>query len=118
MVYLQFRSSLEQFVTQGTLAPNINVPVPGDAVFAEVMSTWCGDWISEHIQADGAQKLIFRSQITSSKHVCTLQNKSKHFREKMCFLQMSGCDSTGLGKIFGNYLVSHLQKLTGNGIIR
>ena len=54
-----------------------SIPMCSDAVFAEVVSTWCTDWISEHIQTDGAQKLIFRLQIAGSSHIYKLRTKVK-----------------------------------------
>lgn len=57
--------------TDGALTQRTAVPVLSDAVLAEVVSTWCTDWICEHFQTNAAQKLVFRQQTAGSRHVHT-----------------------------------------------
>lgn len=42
-----------------------------DASFAEVVSTWCCDRFTEHIQTDAAQKLVTGWQMFLSSHAWT-----------------------------------------------
>ena len=60
---------------------DVNIPVLSDAVLAEVVSTWCADWISEYIQTDGAQKLIFSEGIAGSGHLYT-KNKRESVKKQ------------------------------------
>ena len=48
-----------------------------DAGVAVVVSTWSGDWISEHIQTDRTQELLFRQDNAGRGHVYTQKNKDK-----------------------------------------
>ena len=60
---------------------DVNIPVLSDAVLAEVVSTWCADWISEYIQTDGAQKLIFSERTAGSGHLYT-KNKRESVKKQ------------------------------------
>lgn len=46
-VDLQMRSGAEDLFTHGAVQISADVPVFSDAFFAEVVSTRCGNWISE-----------------------------------------------------------------------
>ena len=63
---------MEGFVTQWTFTHITGVPVLSDAGFAVVVSTWSGDWISEHLQTDGTHELLLRMEKTGSGHFDTL----------------------------------------------
>jgi hypothetical protein len=65
-------------LTQWTLAPASGIPVPTNTSLAEVVSTWNGDWLSEHIQTDGALELIFRQETARGRHFCNTKSKSNH----------------------------------------
>ena len=68
-VDVQLRSAAELLFAHGTFTPDANVPVFRDAALAEVVPTWYSDWLSEHVQADGAQKVIFREETAGCGHV-------------------------------------------------
>lgn len=40
------------------------IPVSGDAVQTVAVTTGCGDWVGEHIQADRTDELILREEAT------------------------------------------------------
>ena len=74
-VDLQLWSTGKNPFAVGTLALDGLVPVFSDAALAEVVTTWCADWLSEHVQTNGAQELIF-SQQTGGRHIDTVRTKS------------------------------------------
>lgn len=47
--------------TSSTPSPP-SIPVGGDAGLAETVATWCGDWVVEDVQTDGAGELVFRQE--------------------------------------------------------
>ena len=70
-------SLIEDCLTQWTLTHITGVPVMSDAGFAVVVSTWSADWISEHIQTDRTQELLFRQDNAGRGHGYTLKINKK-----------------------------------------
>lgn len=65
-VDLQIKPAIELFLAGGAVTLDVVVPVLHNASFAEVVSTGNGDRVSEHIQADAAQKMLLSEQTDSS----------------------------------------------------
>ncbi len=57
-INLEMRSFSEFFITDWAETAWIGFPAFVQAGSAEVVSTWSGDWIIEHIQTDGALELL------------------------------------------------------------
>lgn len=55
---LELRLLVECFFTNWAAAVMPVVPASFQADFAEVVSTWSGDWICEHLQTDGTLELL------------------------------------------------------------
>ena len=67
---LEFWSLGEFLFTEWTVTLLTVTPACFNTFHAEVVSTWSGDWISEHIQTDRTQELIFRQETTGVRSNC------------------------------------------------
>ena len=67
----KLRSPIELLLAHGTVTQVTVVPVLGDTGLAEVVSTWSRDRISEHIQTDRTQELIFIQETAAGSHFYT-----------------------------------------------
>ena len=59
---------MEKLVANGTFVLDLVIPELCDAGSAEVVSTSCGNWAVEHIQTDGAGKVVLRPGSVSRGH--------------------------------------------------
>lgn len=64
-VDLQIEPAIQLLLAGGAVTLDVGVPVLHNANFAEVVSTGNGDWVSEHILADAAQKMLLGEQTDS-----------------------------------------------------
>ena len=81
-VDIELWSCVECPLTHWTLAQVSCIPVSTDTDLAEVVSTWSGDRLSEHIQTDRALELLFRQETARGRHFWnTIKQLLKYFLE-------------------------------------
>ena len=59
---------MEKRVANRTFALDLVIPVRCNTGSAEVVSTRCGNWAVEHLQTDGAGKVVLRPGSVSRGH--------------------------------------------------
>lgn len=76
----KFELFVELLVAQWTLTLLFVFPVFGETGFAEVVSTWNRNRLSEDIQADGALELIFCQKTAGCGHSWSMSLKSIEYQ--------------------------------------